>query len=215
MPRRIDLAGKHFGYLKVIERSENTKYGEACWLCECKCGTRKIIGGYKLRKGITKSCGCLAAELSSERKKTNGKKGVRLYRIWQGMIQRTTNPNNNEYKDYGGRGIDICKEWRNSFETFEKWANENGYADNLTIDRKDNEKGYSPDNCRWITQREQNRNKRSNHYLTYKGETKTLTEWAEEMGISKEVLRHRIVKMGWTAEKALTTKIGNQNKKQP
>lgn len=215
MPKKIDLTGKRFGYLKVVERSENTQYGEVCWLCECKCGTRKIIRGYSLRKGRTKSCGCLATEQSSENNKKHGMKGTRLYNIWQGMKQRTTNPNNNEYKDYGGRGIDICEEWKNSFEVFEKWANENGYEDNLTIDREDNEKGYSPDNCRWITQREQNRNKRSNHYLTYKGETKTLTEWAEATGISKAVLRYRVVKMGWSAEKALTAKVGNQNKKQP
>lgn len=213
MPKRIDLSGKQFERLKVVEYAGNTKHGEAQWVCECKCGTKKIIGGGKLRKGITKSCGCLAAEMSRERKKVHGKKGTRIYRIWAGMIQRTTNPKNNEYHLYGERGIRICEEWRNSFEAFAKWADKNGYANNLTIDRKDNDKGYEPDNCRWITQREQHRNKRSNHCLTYKGVTKTLTEWAEDRKIGKETLRYRIEKMGWTTEKALETPVKSRGSK--
>ena len=207
MPKLIDLSGKKFGYLKVIERAENTKHGEASWLCECKCGTKKIIGGYRLRKGITKSCGCLNKEMSKKKNKTHGMKGTRLYNIWQGIKQRTTNPNHHEYSDYGERGIDICEEWKDSFENFKKWSYENGYQDNLTIDRKNNDKGYTPDNCRWITIKEQQRNRRSNHCLTYKGETKTITEWSEITGLSKQVIRYRISKMKWDVEKTLTTPL--------
>lgn len=136
--------------------------------------------------------------------KMHGMKGTRLYRIWVNMRQRTKNPNNHEYGDYGGRGIKLCKDWE-KFENFCKWAKENGYAENLTIDRKDNEKGYSPDNCRWVTAKANNRNKRNNHCLAYKGETKTIAEWAEITGLSKAMIRYRVTKMGWSAERALET----------
>jgi hypothetical protein len=214
MPQAINMKGKSFNYLKVIERARNTKSGEAAWVCECKCGTRKIIAGSKLRNGETKSCGCMKKELAGTKNITHGMKGTRLYNIWQTIIQRTTNENNHEYGDYGGRGIGICEEWRNDFEEFMQWSYENGYADNLTIDRKNNNKGYQPDNCRWVTNKENCRNKRNNHCLTYNGQTKTITEWAEITGLSKEVIRYRIVKMGWSAEKALTTPK-MKNKKQP
>lgn len=214
MPKFTDLTDKKFNFMRVIEYSGNTKHGEAAWLCECKCGTRKIIPGSKLRNGTTKSCGCMKRELCGVKNRTHGMKGTRLYNIWSKMIQRTTNQNDNEYGDYGGRGIGICEEWRNSFEFFMKWSYENGYADNLTIDRKDNNKGYQPDNCRWVTNKENCRNKRNNHCLTYNGQTKTITEWAEITGLGKEVIRYRIVKMGWSAEKALTTPK-MKNKRQP
>lgn len=138
-----------------------------------------------------------------------------MYGIWNNMIQRTTNANNPRYCDYGGRGIEVCKEWKEDFEVFEKWAIENGYAENLTIDRKDNDKGYCPDNCRWATKKEQNLNTRQNHYLTFNGETKSLAEWADITGIKRRILSDRINKLGWSAEKALTTKVRVQNKKQP
>lgn len=215
MPSVIDMKDKTFNYLKVIEREGSTKSGEATWLCECTCGTKKILPGSKVRNGEIKSCGCMKKELSGEKNRKHGMRKTRLYRIWQGIIQRTTNKNNSEYCDYGGRGIEVCTEWRSDFESFKKWSYENGYSDNLTIDRIENEKGYSPENCRWITQKNNCRNKRNNHCLTYKGETKTIAEWAEITGIEKATLRNRIVKMKWSAEKALTTKVGNQNKKQP
>ena len=215
MPSTINMKDRIFNYLKVVERAGNTKSGEAMWLCECICGKKKILPGSKVRNGEIKSCGCMKTELSGKKNRKHGMRKTRLYRIWQGMIQRTTNKSNTEYCDYGGRGIEVCTEWRSDFESFRKWSYENGYSDNLTIDRIENEKGYSPENCRWITQKDNCRNKRNNHCLTYKGETKTIAEWAEITGIGKATLRHRIVKMGWSAEKALTTKIGNQNKKQP
>ncbi|HJA66985.1 hypothetical protein B5F07_18395 [Lachnoclostridium sp. An169] len=215
MPKRIDLTGKQFNFLRVIEYSGNTRHGEALWLCECKCGTRKNIPGSKIRKGEIKSCGCMKKELSGIANVKHGMKKTRIYRIWQGIKQRTTNPNNGEFSEYGGRGVDICVEWANSFESFKQWSFENGYSDNLTIDRINNQKGYYPENCRWITIKDNCRNKRNNLRLTLKGETKTIAEWAEITGINKATLRNRIIKMGWSAEKALTTKVGNQNKKQP
>lgn len=213
MSKRIDLTNRHFNYLKVIEYFGNTKQGEAAWLCECVCGKRKVVPGSKLRNGNIKSCGCKRTELAGAKNRKHGMKGKRLYNIWRGMIQRTTDKNSHEYDRYGGRGIDICEEWKNDFEAFRKWSYENGYTDDLTIDRIKNEKGYSPDNCRWVTMKVNCRNKRNNHCLTYKGETKTIAEWAEITGIGKETLRNRVVKMGWSTERALTTKP--QNKKQP
>lgn len=215
MSKLIDLSGQYFGYWKVIERSASTKAGDSTWLCECKCGTKKIVLGKGLRTGKSRSCGCMKKEELRERRFVHGKHETRLYRIWHHMILRITNENEKSYKYYGGRGITVCKEWSESFVEFEKWAIENGYAENLTIDRIDNNKGYSPDNCRWATRKEQSNNTRRNYYLTYQGETKTISEWAKKTGISKGTLRRRIVELGWSAEKALTTKVRVQNKKQP
>lgn len=207
MPKFIDLTGRHFGYWKVIKRCGNTKGGKPTWLCECKCGTNKIIRGDILKNGGSKSCGCMTKKLQDEKRVTHGKTGTRLYKIWNQMIQRTTNSKVRDYKYYGGRGITICKDWKESFEVFHKWANENGYAENLTIDRIDNSKGYQPDNCRWTTRKEQSNNTRYNHYLTYHGKTKTITDWAKDTGIKRCVLYERINKLGWDAQKALTTEV--------
>ena len=215
MPKPIDLTGQYFGYWKVIERFANTEGRCTKWLCECKCGTRKVVNGATLRNGTSKSCGCMRTELLIGRVRTHGKRKTRLYRIWARMIQRTTNKNQKDYDYYGERGIAVCKEWRESFDTFEKWAKENGYAENLTIDRKDNDKGYEPCNCHWVTMKEQNRNTRRTHYLTYNGQTKPLTDWADERQIPRATLDARINKLGWSVEKALTTEVKKQNKKQP
>lgn len=149
----------------------------------------------------------MRTELLTERAQTHGKSKIRLYRIWARMIQRTTNKNEPDYKYYGGRGIAVCKEWRESFVVFEIWAKESGYADNLTIDRKDNSKNYQPDNCRWVTMKEQSRNTRRTHYLTYNGQTKSLTDWADEMQMSRSALDARINQRRWDVEKALTTEV--------
>ena len=206
MPDIIDLTGKTFGYWTVISRTVNSKEGRSMWMCRCKCGTERAVRGYNLRNGTSKSCGCLSAEMTKERSTTHGMTGTRLYKIWGQMIQRTTNKNDPWYSYYGGRGIVVCEEWRNSFEPFKAWAVENGYKDNLTLDRRNNEEGYSPENCRWVTRAVQEENTRRTHFLTYKGKTKSITEWAKATGIKRSVLYDRINKMGWDIERALTTK---------
>ena len=145
----------------------------------CDCGRETIVAQSSLRSGVTQSCGCLMRELSSKRATKHGGRKTRLYRIWDNMKSRCSNPTKGNYKEYGGRGIKVCEEWLHDFAAFRDWALANGYDDALTIDRIDNDKGYSPDNCRWITQAEQNRNQRTNHMVTYHGETKAIREWAQ------------------------------------
>lgn len=132
---------------------------------------------------------------------------TRLYNIWKAMRQRCTNPKNSRYSIYGCRGIKVCKDW-DDFQKFYDWSYENGYKDNLTIDRIDNNKGYSPENCRWVTYRGQANNKTNNRYLTYNNETHTLGEWSEITGIKLSTIWARLNR-GWTAEETLTSPIGS------
>ena len=195
-----------FGRMTVLSRAGTAKDGHATWLCRCDCGVEKVVSGVNLRLGITKSCGCLNKEINSKKAKTHGMTGSRLYEEWKGMKFRCYNLKCEEYDRYGGRGITICPEWWDSFEAFRDWALVNGYQDDLTIDRIDNDGPYSPDNCRWITHKEQQNNKSTNHFLTYNGETKTMSQWAEEKGIPYDTLRMRLIK-GWTIDDALTRPV--------
>ena len=162
MTRALDLIGEHFDRLEVVSRGENTKQGKTQWLCRCTCGETKTIRAGDLLSERTKSCGCLNKELPQARRVTHRQSYSRLYRIWQGMKRRCTNEKVVDYKYYGGRGIDVCDEWFSNFALFSNWAKANGYNEELTIDRKNNDKGYSPDNCRWATMKEQSNNKRNN-----------------------------------------------------
>ena len=200
----IDLTGNIYGRLTVICQVENTKEGRARWKCRCDCGNEKDIPGKDLRRGNIKSCGCLRREASSSRKKTHGASESRLYYIWLTMKQRCNNPNNHKARDYRNRGITICSEW-NEFEEFQKWALANGYADNLTIDRIDNDGNYEPKNCRWATAIEQGSNKRNNVNITFDGKIKNIAQWAREYGLKHGVVQKRIKYLGWSIEKALTT----------
>ena len=137
--------------------------------------------------------------------KKHGCTETRLYRIWRNMKTRCNCVTDSHYPRWGGRGIKVCSGWNNSFIEFQKWALANGYQDNLTIDRIDNNKGYCPENCRWTTLKEQSRNTRNNHYLTFNGETHCINEWAEITGLSRDLIKDRILKLHWTIEDALTT----------
>ena len=206
---KIDLTGKRFGRLLVL--GESGKVGEqTAWKCKCDCGGIAIVTGANLRSGNTNSCGCLNREnlrkALTKHGATAGKKKPRLYRIWLAMRERCKNQESEKYSLYGGRGIKVCPEWEHDFQSFRDWALGNGYRDNLTLDREDNDGPYSPENCRWVTMKVQNRNKRSNHYLTYKGETISISEWAERCGIPYYTLKTRI-RNGWSTEKALETAV--------
>lgn len=194
---REDLTGKRFNKLVVLGFAESRRRPcgatRSYWRCKCDCGNITIVNQSHLKDGRTKSCGCLKRTTKSHK---------RIHRIWKGMKDRCLNPNYHSYSRYGGRGITICDEWINDSNAFERWAVSNGYSDELSIDRIDNDKGYSPDNCRWVDKITQQNNTSSNLYLEYAGRKLTASEWARELGISRSVIYERH-KKGLPVEKVL------------
>lgn len=201
-----DLTGHIFGRLTVLARADDyiPKSGKAysAWLCKCKCGTEKVFLQSTLTTGHSKSCGCLRKERMRQDKETHGGIGTKLYNSWRAMRERCSNPNANNYNLYGGRGISVCEEW-NDFSCFRSWAEENGYKPGLSIDRINPDGNYEPDNCRWLSSFGQCNNKRNNRLITMDGITKTLSEWAYEVGIKSNTIRNRIDNLGWDVERAL------------
>lgn len=189
MSNFIDISGKKFNRLTAIcfdHRNGKDYY----WKFKCDCGKEKIIRKNSVMSGKVVSCGCYHNEKTSFINRTHHMKGTRIYRCWDGIKQRCHNKNDCSYKNYGGRGIKLCKEWER-FEPFMKWALENGYRDDLTIDRIDYDGNYCPENCRWATYREQVRNRRNNVWITYNGETKLLIDWIRFFGKSNYYLKKK------------------------
>lgn len=145
--------------------------------------------------------------IQAKKPEHHGMTGTRIHNIWRGMRARCYNPNVNCYKNYGGKGIQLCNEWNTSFMSFYKWAMSHGYKDNLTIDRIDVQKNYEPSNCRWLDIKSQENNRSNNRWITFKGETHTEAEWAEKIGIEKRTLNSRLVRYRWTIERAFTTPV--------
>lgn len=202
MGKLIDITGQRFGNWVVLEKADNPNDTCAVWLCQCDCGNTNVVRGKDLRYGKTKSCGCTKVK--------HGAEGSRLYQIWHDMKTRCTNPNSDAFKDYGARGITVCAEWNDDFASFREWSLANGYEEaaprgECTIDRIDNDGPYSPENCRWVSMKKQSNNRRSNHLVTYNGETHTITEWSEVSGVPYPVLKNRITVLKWPIEKAIET----------
>ena len=147
-----DLTGQRFGRLTALERIGTDKNGKGMWRCKCDCGSTVDVSIASLSTGATQSCGCLHRETFTNR--THGESGTRLYRIWHAMKERCYRTGAINFKWYGGKGVKVCEEWKNSFEVFRDWALANGYSSGLTIDRIDSSLGYSPNNCRWLTRAE-------------------------------------------------------------
>lgn len=208
MSKLIDLTGRRFGKLTVKMKSDRTdSRHRTYWLCECDCGTERIILGSSLRSGNTKSCGCSRRKKKMKSSNSPRQTHIKLYNIWHSMKQRCNDPNTKFYKDYGGRGIKVCSEWENSFESFAKWSDENGYSNGLEIDRIDNSKGYSPDNCKWSTDKEQANNRRNSVYYTIDGETKTLAQWCETKGLPYYTIWQRLNVAKWDVDMAFNQPV--------
>lgn len=204
----IDLKGQRFGRLVVIEEAERTGR-KTYWLCKCDCGSFVKVPTASLNNGHTKSCGCL------QRSKVtiHGKKNTKLYKVWNSMKGRCFNTNHRAYKNYGGRGITVCDEWKDDFLCFYNWSMANGYQEGLSIDRENNDGNYEPSNCRWTTSKVQRNNSRQNRYIEFEGESHTIAEWAEIKGINRLTLWDRIARRGWTVERSLNTPADENRRK--
>lgn len=205
----LDLTNKRFGRLLVIERSQNRIMGNGdsrrAWLCKCECGNEIVATTQDLRKGDVRSCGCLKRDLDIKRVTTHGDHSSHLHNVWCAMRRRCRNRNNKDFSHYGGRGIQVCAEWDSNFLCFKEWALSNGYAEGLTIDRIDVDGNYKPENCRWISMKEQSNNRSNSRYITHNGETHTIQEWSEILDIPYTTLYMRF-RNGWSADKALNKK---------
>lgn len=206
MPKPLDLAGQRFGRLVAVERLfEREGYLSSTWVCRCDCGKEARIFIGNLRNGNTKSCGCMAKDALAARSTTHGMTNSLEYSSWQAIKNRCYNEKHEQYIDYGGRGIVMCDEWKESFEAFYRDMGPRP-SDKHSIDREDNNLGYSKDNCRWATASEQANNRRSNRLYEYNGQVKTLTQWCRELDLSYAKIKHRLSRSGWTFSRAVREK---------
>lgn len=185
----VDITGRRFGRLVALKAAGKNKWGNYLWECKCDCGNLHIVAQGKLKQGKSKSCGCYRKEIKVKQLEkhgltTGGK--PRTLIIWNGMKARCLNEKAISYKSYGARGIKICNDWL-VFENFHNWAVANGYNDELTIDRINNDGDYEPSNCRWVTSTENKKNQRRTRYITVNGITRNITEWCKELDISRTV----------------------------
>lgn len=204
----INLVGKKFGRLEVLEKATPLN-GHTRWRCVCDCGKECIVHGTSLKAGTTISCGCFKRENAKELYSTVRQNDKNLYAVWNGIKQRCFNENNKSFHNYGGRGITMDSEWINNYEAFYNWAMDNGYKKGLQIDRIDNDGDYTPSNCRFVDNFIQANNKRNIALYTINGETKSLPQWCRIYNQDYFMVRQRVIKLGWTIEKALTTPKNN------
>lgn len=194
MSKLIDLTGQRFGRLTVVERAANHG-SRVFWHCKCDCGNEKDIAGSALRYGRSTSCGCIPKEIITKRNLKHGyaarEKQERLYIIWKGMTKRCSNPNDCSYHNYGGRGIRVCDEWR-EYEKFREWSYQNGYSEELSIDRIDVNGNYEPENVRWATRTMQSNNTRRTIRIPIGSVVHSLKEWCDELNLNYSTVKHRL-----------------------
>ncbi len=205
MPAFIDLTGKRFSRWTVIHRSKNNRHNQPTWLCRCVCGVEKIVTGGILSSGQSKSCGCHKKDVQRqrmlERNTSHGLSKTKTYKIWSGIQTRCLNPNSSGYPKYGAKGVTICERW-NDYENF--LADMGECPDGMSIDRINNDLGYSPENCRWVDMKTQQNNRTNNNVITINGETKTFSQWADISPVSRNTIRNRI-NSGWCESDAIMT----------
>lgn len=207
MIRAKEIIGEKFGMSVVLRRTDKNVQRLWNYECRCDCGTIFVTNGSSLRRGLTKSCGCLNHRPRPDLvliNTTHGMSKSETHRAWCGMIQRCENPNNPKYPRYGGRGITVCARWRHSFENF--LSDMGRKPANKTLGRKDNNGNYEPDNCEWQTDQEQARNKSNNRLVEFRGKTMTTSEWAERLDIPFSSLRMRLHR-GWSVDRAFTQSL--------
>ena len=205
---KIEIIGEKYGKWIVLSEAESKNHNRA-FLCRCDCGTEAVVMGHNLRTGGSVQCTQCAWESHPGRKKTHGLTGTRIYNIWRGIKLRCYIPSHPSFDHYGGQGITMCDRWRNSFESF---LEDMGKLPTQfhQIDRIDNEGNYEPNNCRWVLPKEQQNNRRNNIMISYKGETRSVADWASVLGVNQSTLYMR-VKAGWPSEKVLSTPIRFQD----
>lgn len=200
-----DIAGQRFGRLLAISFSHLNKHSNAIWNCICDCGNYHQAKTADLISGATTSCGCRQKEMHAARRTRNGLSSHPLYQVYRGMISRCYDPSCEQYPRYGERGITVCARWLDSFDNFIADVGPKPSPE-YSLDRIDNNLGYSPDNVRWATSFEQMNNTRANHPLTYNNQTFTITQWSRIVGIASQTIAKRL-KAGWTVERALSEPI--------
>ncbi len=196
MGKKLNLAGKRFGKLIVLEFAF-VKNKRRYWLCKCDCGKEKVIQLPHLTSKHTISCGCYQKQKAKQSLTKHGKYYTKLYSIWINIKDRCCNPKNKSYNNYGGRGINICSEWidkEKGFINFYDWAMKNGYKKDLTIDRIDVNGNYTPFNCKWSTKTEQQQNKRTNIFITFNNKTLNISQWAKELNVPYYRIQSRLKK---------------------
>lgn len=197
----VDVTGKRFGRLTAVSRRASDG-SNAWWSCVCECGSIKDVRLCHLQSGAVQSCGC---SKKGRHRSQHGMTNTRVYRIWRQMHQRCENPNAEGYENYGGRGILVDKNWDNFPTFFEDMGQPPTEAH--TLDRVETDKGYSKENCKWATWTEQHRNRRDNRLVTAFGQTKCMTEWAEEYKLPVSTLKNRLFRANMEPEAALTAPL--------
>lgn len=210
-----DLTSRRFGRVIVLELN-HIHTCPSCttfpmWRCKCDCGNEVIVNASSLKKGLTQSCGCLRKEKTASKNLSHGESDSRLYRIYKGMKSRCYNPNDTTYHNYGARGISVCEGWIQDFTSFRNWSLENGYAEDLSIDRIDNDGDYCPENCRWTDVFTQVNNSRHNHFVVLGGEKHTITEWSRIFEVNVKTFSYWVKKD--SSEEAILNRLEKYRKK--